>query len=486
MDYPEKKSSIQVVQGMLLCLLCALLSTACINSSSQIKEEKERAAKLLKGSLNYFNNKQYAEAFNRCSIALSIYEETDDKEGQFKATVRMAMLYYEIGLHKEAQVTLEKADKLYQPTFNIKMLIHYYRLSAFIHTIINKNYPKALYSLHRSMELVKGHFPNDTLGYYGDLANIAEVYIHSKNYEKAWQMLDSVEQLVHSRTSPYYSEIYFCRGKILFLRKDYNAAYPILLNCSRISWGNYVINNQVEALGMLTSIDSIKANYADYFTHYNEYIGMKAKLKNSEMTYQMAFMQGQHRMDVLKRESEKAEERERRRTIIMLFTIFVSINISVILWLLYRRSETLKKLSIAEKEKLDAEYDREKLERELIELKYQQSDEKLSEVNKDNVTMSLKLAASAEKKQKSLLDPFEKSFKELNHTFVPYLENHYPALTKYDIRLACFIKMGMSSQDIVTVLNITTSSLNTSRYRLKKKFGLNSEQSIDSFISEIG
>lgn len=80
---------------------------------------------------------------------------------------------------------------------------------------------------------------------------------------------------------------------------------------------------------------------------------------------------------------------------------------------------------------------------------------------------------------------FEMQIDELNQEFLHRLKATYPTLTTYDLRLATYLKMGLSSREIAELLNVLPSSVNVSRSRLRKKLNLEAEQDLYEFLIEI-
>jgi hypothetical protein len=81
-------------------------------------------------------------------------------------------------------------------------------------------------------------------------------------------------------------------------------------------------------------------------------------------------------------------------------------------------------------------------------------------------------------------DFFERLDK-LSHTFYSKLTHSYPNLSKNEIRLCSLIRLKIESRSIATLQNITLASLNTSRYRLRKKLNLSEDVDLDFFIQNI-
>ena len=73
---------------------------------------------------------------------------------------------------------------------------------------------------------------------------------------------------------------------------------------------------------------------------------------------------------------------------------------------------------------------------------------------------------------------FEIQIDELNQEFLHRLKGAYPTLTTYDLRLATYLKMGLSSREIAELLNVLPSSVNVSRSRLRKKLNLDAERDL--------
>ncbi len=71
---------------------------------------------------------------------------------------------------------------------------------------------------------------------------------------------------------------------------------------------------------------------------------------------------------------------------------------------------------------------------------------------------------------------------KLSDAFYSELMTNYPNLSKNEIRLCSLIRLKIDSRSIATLQNITTASLNTSRYRLRKKLDLADDVNLDDFI----
>jgi len=74
---------------------------------------------------------------------------------------------------------------------------------------------------------------------------------------------------------------------------------------------------------------------------------------------------------------------------------------------------------------------------------------------------------------------------KLSDAFYSQLMTNYPNLSKNEIQLCSLIRLKMDSRSIATLQNITNASLNTSRYRLRKKLILQDDVNLDDFINSL-
>lgn len=80
---------------------------------------------------------------------------------------------------------------------------------------------------------------------------------------------------------------------------------------------------------------------------------------------------------------------------------------------------------------------------------------------------------------------FDLQLEELNRDFLKILNDRYPNLTNYDLRLAAYIKSGLSTKEIAGLMNVLPSSVNVSRSRLRKKLGLESKDDLGKFLNKL-
>lgn len=83
------------------------------------------------------------------------------------------------------------------------------------------------------------------------------------------------------------------------------------------------------------------------------------------------------------------------------------------------------------------------------------------------------------------IDDFMIHFEKIHPDFFKSLLSKFPALNPQDLRLLAYIKLNMSTKEIARILNISPSSANTARYRLRKKMNLAPEEDLNQIILSV-
>ena len=83
------------------------------------------------------------------------------------------------------------------------------------------------------------------------------------------------------------------------------------------------------------------------------------------------------------------------------------------------------------------------------------------------------------------LEAFKGDFDTVHHDFLKTLSERYPQLTHKDKMLCAYLKMNMISKEIAPLLNISVRGVEISRYRLRKKLGLDEKDNLAEFLQKI-
>lgn len=81
-------------------------------------------------------------------------------------------------------------------------------------------------------------------------------------------------------------------------------------------------------------------------------------------------------------------------------------------------------------------------------------------------------------------EQFRARFESVHKSFFTNLRKSDGTLTQNDLQLCAYIKLNLTTKEISRLMNITPESVNTSRYRLRKKLNLQTE-TLDDFIHQL-
>lgn len=81
-------------------------------------------------------------------------------------------------------------------------------------------------------------------------------------------------------------------------------------------------------------------------------------------------------------------------------------------------------------------------------------------------------------------DEFQKRFENVHKDFYHKLATRYPDLSPAEMKLAAFIKLGLSNKEISALSQNTLQSIEVARSRLRKKMRLNTNDNFFTFLSQ--
>ena len=80
---------------------------------------------------------------------------------------------------------------------------------------------------------------------------------------------------------------------------------------------------------------------------------------------------------------------------------------------------------------------------------------------------------------------FKYNFNRTNPRFLEILLRKYPTLTQREISICMYLKLNYSSKDISRELDVTLASVDTYRYNIRKKMGVERKVSLVSHLNTI-
>ena len=82
-------------------------------------------------------------------------------------------------------------------------------------------------------------------------------------------------------------------------------------------------------------------------------------------------------------------------------------------------------------------------------------------------------------------ETFKTYFSEVHNDFDQKLKTLYADISEKEIRLAAFLRMNLTTKEIAATMNVLPDSILKSKYRLKKKLGLDKETDLTGFLNTL-
>ncbi|WP_345368495.1 hypothetical protein [Algivirga pacifica] len=187
------------------------------------------------------------------------------------------------------------------------------------------------------------------------------------------------------------------------------------------------------------------------------------------------------------------------RALILYVALAAIILVSFFIYRNIRNKHKAKQMLLIQKQKLEEEKMQEVLEvknKELTAsvLQIIQHEETLADIKKSLAEQIKKPDSQKLNKLSKRINlntdlnwkEFEARFIEVNGNFYKELNQRFPDLTQGDQKICALIKLNFDSKGMARLLGISTESVHTTRYRIRKKLGLSRTDNLEEFISQIG
>lgn len=444
------------------------------------REEPTDGRALLEKGINEVNRNNLPLAFSSLQQAMTALKEENDSDRMFEATVYISLLYDQIGRRDRAYDILKKTSFRDVPNYKDYASQYYLRMMGHYKAAIDHDYAAAESFTQRAIEFSREKYPGDAMYMYVDMANLAETYITAGQPGKARRLLDSLQRMGKADNQLYMSEVCYCRGLLAMADGDTDSAARHLEASVAYSRKYNAFDNEMASLNLLAKIDSANNDLPGYIAHRTAYDSLRERVKGKEIHYKIEMLREQHKVDMLSQESAR-RTMSMRLALCVMFSLIAAMLAAIIY--IYKDSKTKQKLGRLERQRLDDAVERERLEKELLQLKMKQQGEMLDHTYKENIVMGMKLAEQGAGSES--VKPMERALKEMDKDFIHKVETLFPMLSRNDIRLMSLIRMELPSGEISKILNITMDSLHKSRYRLRKKLGLAGGQNLEAFINTL-
>ncbi len=424
--------------------------------------------------------KEYDKAIDYFSNAKIICRETGDLPNEAGINMNIAGCYAELGEYSMAyQFYLDNLDAQLKLNDTAQIVLAHINLGIISRTMGNLNV--SLQQLGKARTFLQ-NYPNQSLE-STTLLELGTTHLVAGNGEKA--------------------------------RK-------LLLESLQFSSGTLAKSNSMEALARLSELEEKNGNPKLSLEYFKRFTMIKDSVMNDETRRSVEEIQWKY--DLQKKEyenellSKKIEIKQRQNNnlrIIFGSFILVAILTGVLIWLAYKNLRNSFKLKASEnarlQEKIDADERINQLEKLRLQTEIDSKNRELTSTSLQLITKNKLLADIGEMtgsfyssgqidkpsyhglqrliRENLNLDKdweqFKEVFEKVHENFFVILKTNFPDLTEHEMRLCAYIRINLRNKEIARMLNVSPATVNTSRYRVRKKLDLDNKTSLEDFVRSI-
>ena len=223
-------------------------------------------------------------------------------------------------------------------------------------------------------------------------------------------------------------------------------------------------------------------------------------LKNKDYRYSIQISQLlsglESKNDILLKKREIEEEKAKNSRIVFISIIIILILAFATAYFISRKVYLDKQMIIVNQNEKIAKSELEHKKRELaaISTNIVQENEQVSNILKDLKYYSSLLKSEKDRNSFSPLiksinrilsekrkeDLYSDQFNAAYPGYLEYLTRTYPDLTTADLKLCTFLRMNLNTKEIAEIMGLSVRSVESRRYRLRKKLNLSKEEDLVS------
>ncbi len=439
---------------------------------------------------------RYDEALNNYLLSLRIAEQLNDKNFIFQT-------YHNLGVLKDRLQQFDEALEYY-----FKALGYYekniYKTSA---KNLQYQYPVIYNSIGNIYETKKDYKTSEE--YYIKAYNLAknsdnEVFgvitnnlgkleIEMGNLDKAYSYLnESIEFRKRINDQFGIAKSYVFLALYYKEKKNLMSAIECANKALEISQKTKTFLTSQNAFMMLSEVYELIPDYQKALYYYKQYKFLSDSLLNDKKYNEIARLQLQYDYEIANKEKEVKDQKVRFRLIFVSSSLLLGL---IILSLLFFLSKSRNKRIRLEKEKLEKDMLIKNKELTTNVMYMLKKNELIDSITQRLLALKGKFTDdNRESIQKIIFDlqsitdhevweEFELRFQSVHEDFYKNLKARFPDLTPSEIKLAAFLRLNMTSKDIASITGQSINSLETARYRLRKKLGItNQEVNLVNFL----
>ena len=446
----------------------------------------------------YLQNRDLDKAYQKYSQAIDLFEKIKDNDIKF---IGLNTSYSNIGLIEDLKGNLDKTDSIYFQVYQKRMTRPkhediLYSLSQLLSVEIRKNELSVAQSRLKEIDTYYVGLSSDLRDKKGSLIRrnygysylvFGAYYQSIKEYDKAIDYLTKSKKIMYdfpdelTSLGSRFAECYLGLNDLNMAEQVAKQNLQIKnLNKKEKKYNYKVLENVYKKKKLDAEIIKIKDSLI--------------LLSSSSFSSALANKLGKLEINLNLAESKRLINENKLKSNMQLFAVIIMLTIILLGFLTLKANYNLQLEKTQRLELLNQYFKNE------VEKKNRELTSKVNFISQRNEYLkSLKRKISSNSKSENLtlfninkqLDLVlnsENAYSEFDKMFVNvypefYIElNKRFKLSKTDLRLAAYIKMNHSNDEIARISGVSKRTVETQRYRISKKLNLSPEQDLNSFI----
>jgi len=441
-------------------------------------------------------------SFNKALVyfykALVNAENEHDTVNLIRAYTNVGTAYKRLEKYNEALENYKKCYELSKASNNLEGIAYSYSIGL-IYRKKGDNSTALEYYYNALPACKELNMVNDIINIYNNISNI---YMLEHKYDEAAAIFR--KNILLSDSLGFKRQIgiaYANLGKTRELTKHYDSAVYYLKKAMVIFNANKYYNLKSIGLKMLSNVYTKMNDYEKALTIYKKHIKLSDSLSNEKTRKQVEELKIKY--DTEKKEKEnnilfnkiESEKHKSKYLIIVSIILFIVGVLSLVLFYFIRKHAiTDKKLAESEAANLEMKLESQKKDLALSALMMSKNLEfsnRLIEELEDlsgYVTEEGYTAFSRVIKQlksqgnDAAWNEFEKRFLNIHTDFYRKLLEEFPNLTHNELKICAFLRLGMNTKDICSITFQNIRTVETTRFRLRKKLNLSTGENLSTFL----
>jgi tetratricopeptide (TPR) repeat protein len=446
----------------------------------------------------YLQNRDLDKAYQKYSQAIDLFEKIKDNDIKF---IGLNTSYSNIGLIEDLKGNLDKTDCIYFQVYQKRMTRPkhediLYSLSQLLSVEIRKNELSVAQSRLKEIDTYYVGLSSDLRDKKGSLIRrnygysylvFGAYYQSIKEYDKAIDYLTKSKEIMYdfpdelTSLGSRFAECYLGLNDLTMAEQVAKQNLQIKnLNKKEKKYNYKVLENVYKKKKLDAEIIKIKDSLI--------------LLSSSSFSSALVNKLGKLEINLNLAESNRLINENKIKSNRQLFTVIIMLTILLLGFLTLKSNYNLQ-LEKTQRLELLNQYFKNEVEKKNRELTSKvnfisqrneylkslkrkiSSNSKAENLTLFNVNKQLDLVLNSE----NVYSEFDKMFVNVYPEFYIELNKRFK-LSKTDLRLAAYIKMNHSNNEIARISGVSKRTVETQRYRISKKLNLSPEQDLNSFI----